>query len=330
MTGNKQKAVAKKDIFVSTVMVISDSVQDVAEYIEKLSRLLDGLYTNYEIVIVDNGMPEKEVHVLRDYLLRLPCIRVIRLARTFKYDTALFAGLEVAIGDYICTIDPTVDSIEAIPDIISANQSKDVVQGISEVPIASTPIGRLGRRLFYWYNRRYIGIDIPLNATYFASYSRRAVNSITQTKRSQHHIRHLARRVGYDYKTLPYRPLKNPGSPKKLKTGVIEALEISVSYSTHPLRFVTWLGLLASLFNVLYAVYVVYVNLSSNSVAEGWTTTSLQLSSMFFVLFLIVVIISEYIGRILIESYKDPNYYVTDELTSTVSLADVNKRNVEK
>jgi len=331
MTGNKRKkTVVKKDIFVSTVLVINNSVEDVADYIENLSKLLNKLYVNYEIVIVDNGMPENEIRILRDCLLRLPCIRIIRLARAFKYDTALFAGLEVSIGDYICTIDPTVDSIESIPEIIAANQTKDVVQGISDVPIASNPIGQLGRRLFYWYNRRYIGIDIPLNATYFASYSRRAVNSITQTKRSQHHIRHLARRVGYGYKTLPYRPLKNPASPKKLKTGVIEALEISVSYSTHPLRFVTWLGLSASLLNVIYAAYVVYVNLSSHHVAEGWTTTSLQLSGMFFILFLIVVIIAEYIGRILVESYKDPNYYVTDELTSSVSLSDVNKRNVEK
>ncbi|MFZ2545274.1 MAG: glycosyltransferase [Candidatus Saccharimonadales bacterium] len=329
---NKKKPVKviKKDIFVSVVMVAQAETHNITESVLELSKLLEAHYTNYEIIIVDNGAADKVIQALQDYLLKLPCIRVIRLAQIFKYDTALFAGLEVSIGDYVCTLDPMVDPIKYIPQLISENKDNDVIQGVSELPIVASATGQLGRRLFYWYNRKYINIDIPLNATYFASYSRRAINSITRTTRSQQHIRHLARRVGYAYKTFLYMPLRNPGSPKKLRAGIVEALEISISYSTHPLRFVTRLGLLAGALNAIFALYVVYVNLIGTSVAEGWTTTSLQLSGMFFILFIIVVIISEYIGRILMESYKDPNYYVTDELTSTVRLADVNRRNVEK
>ena len=333
MAKNKSKIVrpvVKQDIFVSTIIVAKKSTKKLTKYIEDLSELLSIRYTNYEIIVVDNGVAEGETDTLAETLLRIPCIRVIRLAQNFKYDTALFAGLEVSIGDFVCTLDPTIDPISVIPEFVDKNQSKDVVQGVSELPVASSKFGQVGRRLFYWYNRKYIGIDIPVNATYLASYSRKAVNALTQTNRSQHHIRHMARRVGYAYETIPYQPLRHPGATKKLKRGIIEALEISISYSTHPLRFVTWLGLIASLINVAYAVYVIAVNVLHQKVAEGWTTTSLQLSLMFFILFIIVVIISEYIGRILTESYKDPQYYIADELTSTVALADTKRRNVTK
>jgi glycosyltransferase involved in cell wall biosynthesis len=315
-----------QDIFVSTIIVAKKSTKKLTRYVEDLSDLLKSRYTNYEIIIVDNGVAEGETDSLAEALLRIPCIRVIRLAQNFKYDTALFAGLEVSIGDFVCTIDP----VHIIPELVSRNRSKDVVQGVSELPVASSKFGQMGRKAFYWYNRKYIGIDIPVNATYLASYSRKAVNALTQTNRSHHHIRHMARRVGYAYESVPYQPLQNPSSNKKLKRGMIEALEISISYSTHPLRFVTWLGLIASLINVAYAFYVIAINVFHQKVAEGWTTTSLQLSLMFFILFIIVVIISEYIGRILTESYKDPQYYITDELTSTVALADPKRRNVTK
>jgi polyisoprenyl-phosphate glycosyltransferase len=334
MAKNKLKKPAPltklQDIFVSAVLVVKEDSKGVAEYVGKLSEALSSRYTNYEIIIVDNGVKEDEVGKLTESLLTYPCIRVIRLTQSFRYDTALFAGLEVSIGDFVCTLDPSIDPVDKIPHLVEKNQKKDVVQGVSSIPMTASRTSRMGRRLFYWYNRKYIGIDIPVNATYFASYSRKAVNALTQTTRSQHHIRHLARRVGYAYEAVPYEPVRHPSSSKKLKRGFIEAIEIAISYSTHPLRFVTWLGLVAGVANVLYAAYVVFVNIFDRNVVEGWTTTSLQLSVMFFVLFMIVIIISEYIGRILTESYKDPQYYITDELTSTVALADTERRNVTK
>lgn len=332
MKKNKQKETVVKlqDLFVSAVVVAKVDTDDITSYVTKLSDVLRVTYSNYEIIIVDNGVDETQMKDLASQLLTLPCIRIIRLAQSFSYDTALFAGLEVSIGDFVCTLDASLDPVSELPRLVSENKKNDVVQGVSSTPIKGSIAGQLGRRLFYWYNRRYVGIDIPLNATYFASYSRKAINSLTQSTRSQRHIRHLARRVGYAYATVEYDPLKDVSSHKKLKTGFIEALEIAISYSTHPLRFVTWLGLLASFINFIYAFYVVFVNIFDKSVAQGWTTTSLQLSSMFFVLFLIVVIIAEYIGRILTESYKDPHYYVTDELTSSVALADTKRRNVTK
>lgn len=326
----KREKIQIQDIFVSAVIVAKVETDGLLRYVRELSELFTNHYTNYEIIVVDNGVEDKEVVALTAQLMKLPCIRIIRLTQNFKHDTALFAGLEVSIGDFVCTLDPSTDPINMIPTLVRINQKNDVVQGVSAVPIAGSKVGQLGRRLFYWYSRHYIGIDIPLNATYFASYTRRAINSISQSTRSQRHIRHLARRVGYAYEVVPYQPLKELDTHKKLKTGLIEALEIAISYSTHPLRFVTWLGFGAGVVNVIYAVYVLLVNVFSDNVVEGWTTTSLQLSFMFFLLFIAIVILSEYIGRILTESYKDPHYYVTDEITSTVALADTKKRNITK
>lgn len=326
---NKKKS-SVQDIFVSVVVVAKPEVKNLAEYVKDLSRMLRVHYSNYEVVIVDNNAKHKEISAVAGLLDELPCLRIIKLSQQFKYDTALFAGLEVAIGDYVCTVDAMVDPIKDIVKLVKSNQTADVVQGVSALSAKDRSGSQVGRKVFYWYNRKYVGIDVPLHATYFASYSRRAVNSLTGTGRSHRHIRHLARKVGYNYTTEQYEPTQHPNTQRSLRTGVIEALEIATSYSTHPLRFVTWLGVFAGILNVLYACYVVIINIIGKDIAPGWTSTSMQLSLMFFVLFMIMVILSEYIGRILTESHREPSYYIADELTSTVSLADAKRRNVTK
>lgn len=320
----------QEDIFVSAVIATAGDGVRLSGYVTKLSRVMAVHYTNYEIIVVDNGTEPTEIKALTKLLVKVPCLRIISLSQRERYDTAVFAGLDSAIGDYVCTLNPAVDPIDAIPDIIRENQRTDAVQGVSRVPIKSAFGSQLGRRLFYWYNRKYIGIDIPLNATYFASYNRAVVNAVTATSRSHRHIRHLVRAVGYQPVRFTYQPMSNPASQRTLKTGVIEALEIAASYSTHPLRFVTWLGFFAGIINILYVVYVIMVNLTKSHVTEGWTTTSLQLSGMFFILFATMVILAEYIGRILIESRHEPQYYVRDEKSSSVGLADRFRRNIER
>jgi len=318
-----------QDIFVSTVIVLRPELEGVEKYVKKLFELLNNSYTNFEIVIVDNGASDTELSAVTGLLASIPCIRLIRLSQQFKYDTAIFAGLDVSIGDYVCTLDPATDAIDEIPFFIKENQEHDVVQGESKVPIKSVFGTQIGRKVFYWYNRKYIGIDIPLNATYYASYSRRAINALTaSSSRHSRHVRHMARRIGRSYVIHPYAPLKNPASERKLRTGIVDGLEIITSYSTHPLRFVTWLAVIAGGINVLYAFYVLILNLTRTDIAAGWTSTSMQLSLMFFILFMVLILLSEYIGRILTEIHREPSYYISDELTSTVAIADTNRKNV--
>lgn len=320
--------VKKQDIFVSLVMVVDDEEDEVDQVVKDAWKMLSSLYLNYEVIIVSNGFSMMELEKVTKLLEDLPCLRVIRLSYKARYDTALFAGLESAIGEYVVTLNPQFDDMDAVAGIVEQNQVHDIVQGVSETPVAGLFGSQLGRKLFYWYNQKYIGVKIPLNATYFAAYSRRAINAITSTKRSVRHIRHVARLVGYRLAEYSYMPKGNASSHRTLRTGMLEAIEIATAYSTHPLRFVTWLGVFAGVANVMYALYVVLLNLSNIEVAQGWTTTSLQLSGMFFLLFLILVVLAEYIGRILTESRKDPSYFVADELTSTISVADAKRRNI--
>jgi hypothetical protein len=56
----------------------------------------------------------------------------------------------------------------------------------------------------------------------------------------------------------------------------------------------------------------------------------MQASAMFFFLFLILSVLSEYVGRILEETRDRPLYHAAEERQSNVMLAAAERRNVVK
>ena len=115
---------------------------------------------------------------------------------------------------------------------------------------------------------------------------------------------------------------------KSVGEGVERGVSLIVTNSTRPLRYVALLGLLASLLNALYLVYVLVIALFKAHVAEGWITQSASVSGMFLFLFLILSVLAEYVGRLLEESRDRPLYFVAEERQSSVLIADATRRNV--
>jgi hypothetical protein len=96
------------------------------------------------------------------------------------------------------------------------------------------------------------------------------------------------------------------------------------------LRALTYFGIFASILNLIYAIYVLIINLSNINIEKGWTTLSLQSSLMFFIIFIIMAMLAEYIGQILEETRNEAPYHIKQELSSTISIADETRRNVTK
>ena len=319
-----------ENIFVSAVVITKPDTHGLVRELQGLSDLMRAQYSNYEIIVIDNRLRVGELAKLSALLDTIPCIRIVRLSQEYTKDICVFVGLEAAIGDVVVVRSPN-DPIKLLPKFVARTKRADLVFGISKEKLRRGLLNHYGAKIFYWYNKRFLSISIPENSTYFMALSRRAVNAVTHSGRFARHIRYLARQIGYESEELRYRPkgdfLQEKKRPSEL---LISALELATNYSKHPLRFLSWLGLSASLVNLAYAGYVIWVNISHGHVAEGWTTLSLQAAGMFFLLFAILAILCEYIGRILEETRQDPPYHLLGELTSKISVADTTRRNITR
>lgn len=319
------------DAFVSVVAPLQDDADIVDAYADDVLEVLARTYTNYELVLVDDGSRDDTPARVERILHEHRCVRYVRLSRRFGLEIAVAAGLDTVIGDYTVVMLPASDPPALVPELVERARTSGVVSGVRTERAAEPIWARLGASAFYVIAAA-SGVELPKHGTLFQALSRQAVNGVTRIKDKYRSLRLLSASVGYGSETVAYQPIARRDTPRH--RGFLESLALAVgivvSSSTRPLRLVSGLGLAASTLNLLYMLYVVAVFLLKDHVAEGWTTTSLQLSSMFFLMFLIMTVLAEYVGRILDEAKDRPLYHVIEERNSNVVVADAERRNVVK
>ena len=101
------------------------------------------------------------------------------------------------------------------------------------------------------------------------------------------------------------------------------AIDGLTSFSTRPLRFITYLGLSFIVVSFAVIIYALYRHFSGHTI-EGWTSLLVSLWFIGGVILLAVGITGEYIGKIYIETKGRPRYFIEEVtgLSKSVDEAD--------
>jgi polyisoprenyl-phosphate glycosyltransferase len=292
-----------------------DTTETVVAFVEETVAVLRQLVTHYEIILVDDGVSAETVVGVRALLERYDFVRFLRLSRHFGEETAIAAGLDVAIGDYVIVMLPNMDPPSLIPEFFErARADADIVYGV-RLHRKSEPFWyRAGARLFYWYINSVVKAGIPNDSTQFRCMSRQVVNAITQIRDPDQYLRLLTSYIGFRKEALPYSPINRTGEPtvRPKREAVNLARALVMDHTTHPLRTVIWIGVVIALFN---AVVV--------AVQGGELHDALA----FLVLSVMLAFVGEYVGGLSRRMRDRPAYYVREEHTSSVLLRE-ERRNV--
>jgi polyisoprenyl-phosphate glycosyltransferase len=309
------------DMLVSVVMTLSASDDSLADLIRDLRLMLETQVRDYEIIIVDNGSRDGTIARIEALVDEVPNIQVLSLARLCDRDIAMLAGIENAIGDFVITMLPIRDQVSVLPRMLDlAMAGSEVVFGKSDADMAEH--GRAYRamtRLFFGLYRRLTGITIPAEGSQFRLMSRRIVNYLLQSEPAHIMLQALPAISAFRSQTIEYEMSRTGRlqQQRSFRSGLHKALSMVLSTTAMPARLLSLLAMAAGLLNLLYMVYVIGVAVFKTGVAEGWITLSLQISGMFFLMSVILALLSEYIVRIFEGSFRRPLYMVAREMTSS-------------
>ena len=313
--------------FVSVVALVDDDAERLPSFVQETLGVLAATTADYELILIDDGGPRAASIACDRVLEEHECVRMIRLSRRFGADIAVTAGLDSAIGDLTIVMAVATDPPARIPDFVaSGDRGADVVIGTT---------GRRGRswlrrtawKAFHRVFRRMTGFRLVAGAATMRLFSRRALNALTRIRQKTVHLRLLGCSVGFRTAVLDYEPT----APLRRKAWVAtagEAVSMLVTHSPSPLRLVSYVGGVASLLNVFCVAWVVVVNTWKDRVVEGWTTLSLQIAIMFFLLFTTLIVIAEYLAHAFEEVKDCPLYHVAEETASSTAVTDGRKRNI--
>jgi dolichol-phosphate mannosyltransferase len=311
------------DAFLSIVAPLEgDSSAAVEAFVDETVAVLRGLVTHYEIILIDDGVPEPTLARIRAILERYDFVRFLRLSRHFGEETAISAGLDVAIGDWVIVMLPNTDPPALIPEFFARAQSDaDIVYGVRLHRKAEPVWYRAGARLFYWYINSVVGAGIPKDSTQFRCMSRQVVNAISQIRGPDQYLRLLTSYIGFRKQPFPYSPINRTGTvtvrPKREALNLARAL--IMDHTTHPLRVVVWAGVTLALLN--FVVVVLHAGEAGPATVHG--------AFGFLVTAMMLAVVGEYIGGLSRRLRDRPAYYVREEQTSSVLLREERKNVVD-
>lgn len=272
----------------------------------------------WDVIIVENGSTDSSWSILRDIHEQDPRFKIVRLARNFRMDGGLTAGLDFVDGDACVLMTADLqDPPEMIPQFLRKwEEGYQNVYGVVTERRGTGPIRTFNSKAFYWLAGKLTDGRIPRNASDFRLLGRPAYEAVRELQERNRFVRGLVAWVGFDSVGIPMeRPPRFAGSSKAYSLKVIElAFKGIFAHSYVPLRFITIFGVVVSLVALVAFVFLAIFWVVAGVPFGGFGTIVSLVLLLFGALSFMLGIVSEYVGLIYEEVKQRPNFVVSQTL----------------
>lgn len=303
-------------LFVSIVSPFFNEAGIVTVFCRALLQEIESLPDyHFEIICVDDGSQDDTLVELLSFAALDNRFTVVELSRNFGKEAALTAGLDLARGDVVITIDSDLqDPISLIGRLLSAWQDSraDVVLAKRTDRQQDSRAKRTTAKAYYSLHNSLSSVRIPMNVGDCRLMTRQVVQALSQLPETQRFMKGLFAWVGFKTAVIEYtRDKRASGTSKfswwKLWNFGIEGI---TSFSTLPLRVWTYVGITGALVSLVFGVYVVLRTLIVGTDVPGYASVFVGILFFGSVQLIGLGILGEYVGRLYMESKRRPTYLI--------------------
>lgn len=280
--------------------------------VQRLSEVLTAAKIEYELIFVDDGSRDNTYALICEEARKNSAVRGISFSRNFGKEAAIFAGLREAKGN-ACVV--TDCDMQFPPEVIVQmwelwQQGYQVVEGKKSNRGKEHVAHGLFARLFYRLIGQAVGMDMQSSSD-FKLLDRRVVDALNTLQERDTFFRALSFWAGFRTATVEFevQPRKNGTTKWSIRKLVRYAINNLTSFSTAPLRVITFLGAVLLIGSAVLALQTL-VRFFMGTAVEGFTTVILLLLLIGGAIMVSLGIIGHYIGRIYDEVKKRPRYIV--------------------
>jgi polyisoprenyl-phosphate glycosyltransferase len=301
----------------SVVLPVRDEAPVIPDLVPRLTSALEALEESWEVIFVDDGSRDSSWTLLEAAAEHDGRIRAVRFSRNFGHQIALSAGLRLATGDAVVTMDSDLQHPpEVIPSLLAkALEGFDVVYAVRSATDSASWFKRASARFFYSLLNRISSLDFPQAGGDFRYMSRRVVDALLTMPERHRFLRGMTRWVGYEQATVEYHRAERAGGESKysLRKMVAFAWDAVVSFSSVPLRVASTLGFACSFLGLVYLAYVIAARLFTDAAVAGWTSVVAAVLILGGVQLLCLGVIGQYLGRMYDEVKQRPLFLIAED-----------------
>lgn len=304
-------------IDLSVVIPIYNEQENLIELCSLLVEVLEKTKKDFELIFVDDG-PDKSIDILRDLNRKDPRIKCLKLSRNFGHQLSILAGMDHAQGKTVITMDADLQHPpELIPKMLKLiEDGYDVVYTVRQKNIGAGAGINLMSKLFYLAFNKFTKVKLDSGSADFRAMNQKATDAFKQMREVHRFNRGLISWMGFKHIGIPYvSPSRAKGKTKyRLRKKIHFALDGILSFSSFPLRFACYFGLLISFLSALYALWLIAIKFLGAQIIPGWT--QLIVTILFFggLQLFFIGIIGEYISRVFEETKKRPLYLIDERV----------------
>ncbi|MEM3101467.1 MAG: glycosyltransferase family 2 protein [Candidatus Nitrosotenuis sp.] len=309
----------KENKKISVVIPCYNEEAVLPELFRRMTDAAESWGLEWEVICIDDGSDDNTWNLLYEQHQRDPRWSAISLSRNFGHQTAVSTGTYYATGDAVIVIDADLqDPPEELHRFIKKwQEGYDVVYAIRQHRKESF-VKRVSYWAFYRIMSKMIDFELPLDSGDFCIMDRKVVNVLNSMPERNRFVRGLRAWAGFKQTGLVYeRQARVAGEPKynfkKLRRLALDGI---FSFSTVPLAFASYIGLLISglsfigiVFLTLQYFYREFFDSLGIPYQPGY---SLHVSVLFLggIQLIFLGILGRYLGRIYDEVKQRPRWII--------------------
>lgn len=301
-------------IILSVIIPVFNEQGSIQLMKQRLSKVMESINLSYEVILIDDGSTDNTWQFIENVVHTTPHWRGVKLSRNFGHQPALLAGMSLARGRAIITMDGDLQHPpELLPDLVQAwRQGFSIVntRRIQEQQTL-TPFKRLTSNYFYMIFSLLSGVKINQGSSDFRLIDRQVLNEILKFNDADVFLRGAVQWLGFSNTTIDFSVQKRLTDVSKfnLKRMLYFAVGAIISFSTKPLHLGIWIGILMSFLAFAELIFILIQYFLGNTV-PGWASILGFMSLLFGVLFIILGIIGLYLSRIYQVLQAHPKFVV--------------------
>ncbi len=306
---------------VSVVVSVYNEEDVIKTFFDSITKVLSSVTEKkFELIFVNDGSTDNsqtKINELINSKFDNIKFKIIEFSRNFGHEAAMIAGIDYSNNDAVICLDADLQHPpELIPEIINKIESGfDVVNMIRKKRKDNGFIKNTLSGVFYKLMNKVSDYKFDKNSSDFFGISKKIADILkTNFRERNRFLRGYIQIIGFNKTSIEFTaPKRHAGESKYNYRRLISLASIAfLSFSRKPLYFALSVSIFFILFTFVIIVYSIYMYFWGDNPPSGYTTLIIFMSIGFSLLFILIAILSLYIGRSYDEIKERPIYLVKE------------------
>lgn len=286
--------------------------------VEKIRSQIDA---DIEYCFIDDGSRDRTLDILRDLNKKSGgVVHYTSFSRNFGKEAALYAGLQMAKGDYIVTMDVDLqDPPSLLPEmwqILHDHENDYDCVATRRITRKGEPrIRSFFARLFYRLINELSDTEIVDGARDYRMMTRQMVNAVIQDSEYNRFSKGIFSWVGFHTKWLAYENIERSAGETKWSFWKLfkYSIEGILAYTTIPLYLSSIMGILMCGVSFIALLFIIIRAFAFGDPVAGWPSLVCIITLLGGLILLALGIMGLYIAKIYLETKKRQIFIVREE-----------------